>query len=461
MTTRLDRRGLLAGLAVTLTSLPAGRRALATAPDGVHILDAAPLPSTLVAGGEPAETWRFGGEAVEPVIRIRHGEEVRALLRNRTPKPLALHWHGVRAAPGPKGAAGLGGVPVPPGESTEYRFTPPDPGTYLIRPLVIGGSSEPAGRGLGGLLVVEEREPPAVDAEFALVIRDWLVQPSGALAPFGQPQEAATGGRLGNRITVAGAEAPKRIALPPGSRIRLRLANGCNARLMRIRFEGLKTFVAAVDGQPTDTFEPLRSTLPTAPGTRYDLLLDVPAEPGAVGRISALVGGGVVLVELVADGAAPVSRPVPAALPPNRLLPLQIALQNALRRDMALTGGATRSETGQVAYPADPARSWQVNGAPGSSAAAPLFSARRGQPVVLAIRNGTGFVQPVHVQGHVFRMLHPLDDGWEPYWFDTLQVAEGKTVRIAFEAGAPGRWMIASTVTERLDTGLWTWFEVT
>ena len=49
---------------------------------------------------------------------------------------------------------------------------------------------------------------------------------------------------------------------------------------MRLRFDGLKPYVAAVDGQPTDTFEPLRASLPFAPGTRYDLLVDCRTEAG-------------------------------------------------------------------------------------------------------------------------------------------------------------------------------------
>ena len=52
----------------------------------------------------------------------------------------------------------------------------------------------------------------------------------------------------------------------------------------RIRFDGLKVYVLAVDGQPTDTFEPLRATLPFPPGTRYDLMLDMPTEAGAERR---------------------------------------------------------------------------------------------------------------------------------------------------------------------------------
>ena len=80
---------------------------------------------------------------------------------------------------------------------------------------------------------------------------------------------------------------------------------------------------------------------------------------------------------------------------------------------------------------------------------------------MIGITNTTKFPQPLHLHGHVFRLLHALDDGWEPYWLDTLQIAEGKTAHIAFMAENPGRWLLGSTVLERLDTGLWGWFEVT
>ena len=33
----------------------------------------------------------------------------------------------------------------------------------------------------------------------------------------------------------------------------------------------------------------------------------------------------------------------------------------------------------------------------------------------------------MHLHGHAFRLLHALDDGWEPYFLDTVQVPENKT----------------------------------
>lgn len=452
----LTRRGAFAGLVATLVPLHRGR-----AEEPVRVLEAAPLAARVDPALEAkAELWVFDGDATPPVVRLRHGEELRLRLRNRLAKPLSLHWHGVRGPAAQDGVAGVSQPPVAPGGEFECRLTPPDPGTYLIRPLVPGGASELAGRGLSGLLIVEERAPPAVDAEFALLVRDWRLEPSGALAPFGRREDAAFGGRLGNRLAADGGLAPRKVTLPAGARVRLRLANGSNARIMRVRFDGMKAYVGAVDGQPTDTFEPLRSNLPFAPGTRYDIFFDVPSEAGATAAVTALIGPGLPIVEFTAGDRKAAERPEVVALPANAALPPEIKLQNALRPELTITGGAVIGADGQPVYPGDPARIWAVNGQPGAAGAPPLFTARRGQPVVVAVTNKTGFVQPVHLHGHVFRLLHPLDDGWEPYWLDTMQVPEGRTLHIAFMADNPGRWTFSSTVLERFDTGLWATFQV-
>jgi FtsP/CotA-like multicopper oxidase with cupredoxin domain len=363
---------------------------------------------------------------------------------------------------------GVGGVtqePIKPGDSFIYEFTPPDAGTFLIRPLVVGGSSEPSGRGIAGMLIVEEPFPPAVEQDLALLLQDWRLDEAGALQPFGQVAFAAAAGRLGSVVTLNGRPIPLNLEARPGSRLRLRLANACNARSLRIRFDGLKAYVAAVDGQPTDTFEPLKATLPLAPGTRYDLLLDLPAQAGSAGAITALIGQGLPLATLTASG-----EPVPQAgraaigsIPENKRLPSEIRLQNALRRDLVLTGGVRSDKTKpgtETPYSGDPAKVWQVNGASGAAGAPPLFSVKRGGVVVLAIRNDTGFIQSLHLHGHVFRLLHQLFDGWEPYWLDTVQIPEGRSAQIAFVADNPGRWLLGATVLERFDTGLWTSFEV-
>jgi FtsP/CotA-like multicopper oxidase with cupredoxin domain len=93
-------------------------------------------------------------------------------------------------------------------------------------------------------------------------------------------------------------------------------------------------------------------------------------------------------------------------------------------------------------------------------APAPLFSVKRGTPVTLGFVNHAAFVQQMHVHGHAMRLLHDLDDGWEPYWRDAVFVSEGKTKHVAFVADNPGKWVIECLMAGRQKAGMATWFEV-
>ncbi len=446
----ITRRAAAAGLATTMIGL-SGRASAQPQPTPQEL--AAGLGKRLTAGPAPqrlrpdasrdAEIWAFNGSLSE-TTRLKLGQELAFVLKNETSLPLSLHFHGVRGPNAMDGVGGLTQEPVAPGKEQEYRLAPPDSGTFLIRPCVIGGSAESTERGLTRMLIVEEANPPQVDQDIALLVDDWALADDGSLALA----EPAPAGRLGSFLTLNGKPTSQRIVALPGGRIRLRLANACNARTMRLRFDGLKAHVIAVDGQPSNTFEPLKATLPFAPGNRYDLLIDLPPEPSPAGMVMAMIGNGFPLVEIVADGDRREALPEIAPLPPNPKLPETIKLQNAIRKDVALKGDP------QTNAP------WTMSGAGGNSST-PLLKVKRGTPVVLTLKNETGFLQPIHLHGHSFRLLHALDDGWEPYWLDTVQVPENKTIRIAFVADNPGKWLLASTVMERFDAGLWTWIEIT
>lgn len=476
-----DRRTVVAGLgallaapalpAASLAQAPPSKAAAAALPANglaTALLEAKPSLVSFQAGQE-TQLWTFGGRAPGPEIRAKRGESFRARLVNGIARPVSLHWHGVRGVNEADGVAGLTGEATAPGATSDIRFSPPDAGTFIYRPLVPGSAGELQERGLAGVFVVAEDDPPAVDLDRIVAVDDWRLEPDGRHAPFGEAAERAGAGRLGTVLTVNGMLVPLKIAAPPGARVRLRLASLCNARLMRIRFDDIKAYVISVDSQPTDTFEPLRSTLPFAPGSRYDVIFDVPAEPGMTGAVTALLGNGMPLVQVTAEGEPamtkrPVLPPV-GPLAPNRLLPEAIALQRAQRGDVVIEGGLRPAGGANAAWTGDPQRIWTVNGVSGPVAGdrfgKPILSVKRGTPVVLAMTNRTAFPQAIHIHGHSFRLLHAFDDGWEPYWLDTMILLENQTQRITFVADNRGRWLIGSTVLERLDTGLSCWFEVT
>ncbi|MGB6759704.1 MAG: multicopper oxidase domain-containing protein [Xanthobacteraceae bacterium] len=77
---------------------------------------------------------------------------------------------------------------------------------------------------------------------------------------------------------------------------------------------------------------------------------------------------------------------------------------------------------------------------------APLFAVKRGRTITLGLSNPGAENGFIHLHGHSFRLLDALDDGWKPFWLDTMPVAPGGKARIAFVADDPGKWLIEGWV---------------
>lgn len=446
---------------VRAVELPAAR------PDGFLQLEAHAGPA-LRLQPEPAAataTWSFGGSVPGPLIRVTQGAEVKVRLVNHLDRPTSLHWHGVRIANGMDGVAGLTQPPVPPGGTFDYRFTPPDSGTFWYHPEVAPDGPEQLARGLSGVLIVDEPEPPPVDRDLLAVVGDWRLDAAGQVAgDFADPHDAARVGRIGALVTVNAKPVPDSVTAAPRSRLRLRLVNACNARLLSVRVEGVRPLIIAIDGQPCDPFEPVRQTFPMAPGARYDLMIDLPETAGTAKLVMRGFGDyGIAdrdLLVFKAEGEARTARPAFKGLPLNPRLPAEIRLQNAKRVDLVVAGGARRTDPSPAADKAG--KGWTINGvASNGRGPKPLFTVRRGTPVVLGFTNRSDFPEAVRLHGHVMRLLHDLDDGWEPYWRDNIIVEPGRTHHAAFLADNPGKWLLRSAIAEHAAAGASTWFEVT
>jgi FtsP/CotA-like multicopper oxidase with cupredoxin domain len=137
--------------------------------------------------------------------------------------------------------------------------------------------------------------------------------------------------------------------------------------------------------------------------------------------------------------AASLTPPLPL---PSNGLPTQLELKSAQRFELALAGN-------EWAAPAV-----------FSTSAAPAFKVRKGRVVVLALTNRAPIATVFHLHGHHFRLLDRLDDGWKPYWLDTLAIEPGQTQRIAFAAETAGRWLIESTATDWAAPRLVRWYIV-
>lgn len=460
----LTRRALLGSLAVTLSAASAARPAGADdafaleARDGAaQILDA-PHPPTRILG--------FGGQTPGPILRVARGAPMRIRLSNGLNEPTALHWRGMRIPNAIDGAAGLVQPPLAPGDTRELIFVPPDAGTYFYQPLIQPFSGRQLSQGLFGAVIVDENPKIHADHDLVLTISDWRLDRNAQIIPdFNDPADAIRQGRLGAEVGINGVAGPLRQKFAPNARLRLRLINAAPARIMELGLPGGELRIIALDGQFCEPFEPVDRKLPLGPGARCELLVDLPPSQGDAFAIF-LRGEAELpdqmLFAVATEGAAAPKPPPPAPPPPNPLLPAEIRLDRAEKRELTLTGGwSPQSPKGLRPSPEQLKKTWAINGVSSDGLSGPpLFSVKRGAPVTLGFANRSFFAQVMHVQGHVMRLLHDLDDGWEPYWRDSVIVPPRRTKHVAFVADNPGRWLIASAIQDHFSNGMAAWFEV-
>jgi len=431
------RRRLVAGIAATLIMLPArtrGQARSAADDNGFRLLRAGLVP----VGSHAASLSGYDGASPGPVLRVKRGEEIRLRLINELSSDTSLHWHGVRVPNAMDGVPHLTQPPVPPRASFDYRFVAPDAGTFWYH----APASEPAG--LHGALVVEEIVPVQVDRDVLLVLADPPRPPGSSEPAAGSNRDLADEGRTPSVNGTPSLDVPVRA----NERLRLRLINASHIRPLSLRLDRHRATVMAIDGQPAEPFAARDNRVGLGPGNRLDLFVDMVLAPGAtasafVARESAEMP----LVRFIYDADPPLRTaplPEPKPLPANGL-PARIDLRSALRLDLPIDKTA---------------RQWTEAGAAASGRyGPPLFSTKRGRPVVIACVNRTDDAAALHLHGHHARLLDNLDDGWKPYWLDTIMAAARQTTRIAFVAENPGKWLINGRVLGR-DSGMAAWFEV-
>ena len=255
--------------------------------------------------------------------------------------------------------------------------------------------------------------------------------------------------RLGGRDTVpiysVNGQLIPEIAVRFRERLRLRFINGCQRRVIALKFERYDVRVMALDSQPSEPFMARNGALVRAPDGRADVLIDATAPPGSTSDILLHDGKEARPVARLVTSTAPPVRPEllpPASALPSNGLPAQLDLRSALRVDLAL-GGAEWAKPSSF-----------------NMSAAPPFRTKTGRVVVLALSNRAETATVFHLHGHHFRLLDRLDDGWKPYWLDTLAIEPGQTQRIAFAAEYGGRWLLEATATDWAAPRLLRWYSV-
>jgi FtsP/CotA-like multicopper oxidase with cupredoxin domain len=432
---RLDRRELMAGFGAAFLgpALPA----IAAAPGRAALtLRAKAGTIALRPGGPDAAIWSFQVPTAEAGFRFRQGDELEVSLVNELPVPTVINWENID---GVSSAEPLAARPPLAAGTRETHVIPlRHAGTVMYDLRLLGdGLARPSP---AGALVVEERTPITVDRDDVFLIEVWRLQSDGtAIAPGSDPKATAPIYTINGLTSL---DIPTR----RNDRLRVRFINGCQRSVIAVKIEGHEVRVMAMDGQPCEPFPARGGALVLAPGGRADALIDATTQPGSTAAI--LLHDGTEarpIARLVGSGDPPIrNAPLPTApaLPSNGL-PAQLDLKNALRIDLPL-GGAQPDWVRPANF----------------AGSAPAFRVRTGRTVVLALANHAQTASVLHLHGHHFRLLDRLDDGWKPFWLDTLAVEPGQTQRIAFAAEFAGRWLLETMATDWSAPRLVRWYSV-
>lgn len=449
---------------------------------GEYKLDIRPGEAELLdAGGPKTPVWGYDGIVPGPVLRGKRGKRMSIAVTNRLAQSTSVHWHGLRIENAMDGVAGLTQEPIEPGQTFNYSFVPPDAGTHWYHSHNRGW--EQVARGLYGPLIIDEDDAVDVDRDLIIMADDWRLKSDGMLheESLGNIGERAHGGRLGNVLTL-NAKPYERLMVKSGERVRLRIINSANARIMRFRLAGVEPWMVALDGQAIEPLKLGESALRLAPAQRADLIFDVTAAAGAELAISEVSGdeplvAGYLLVEEGEDTPKRSTDSVPEL--PKHNVPMP-DYSKARTVELAMAGGAM-SFVGSAVYKGktldgrtlarEHGQVWVMNGTAGT-ALEPLFSAAQGETIVIRMKNDTRWPHGMHVHGHHFieKSRNPVAGfdfsiekavaaGVAPFR-DTVLMQPGEEVDIAFVADNPGSWLLHCHMMEHMAGGMVTWFEV-
>ncbi|KQW32249.1 copper oxidase [Rhizobium sp. Root274] len=467
---QLSRRTLLKSAAVAgaygagVAVLPRLSQAFA-APSQLDI-EARMIDATLDGQAATHKVMSYGltgapsADPSPPVLRMQRGKPFAATLTNTLDEPTTIHWHGLRIPNAQDGVPFVTQPYVYPGDRFDYAFTPPDAGTFWYHPHC--NTLTQMGRGLTGMLVVEDDSDPVFDGEVTLNLRDFrLGSDSQFIAQF-KPRDAAKTGTFGT-VRTANWQPQPVYDVPAGGLVRLRILASDVTRIYNLKLEGAEAMIIAVDGHPV----PARFVLDmavVAPGQRLDLALRVPDSEGALVSLEDIRPSTPKVVTQFRAVGASLKRHLGDLGPLAENAGVEVDLKNATQVPLLLSATAENaakdSICGTLGY-----SFWAINKVPypGDTAdpTAPIAELKLGQSYILNVENVTPHAHPIHLHGMNFKAVDSNKQVVQQQVSDTYLVLPDEKVQLALVADNPGDWVFHCHIIEHQKTGMTGYFRVT
>lgn len=395
-------------------------------------------------------TYGYNGDYLGPVIRLKTGEKVNIIVKNKLPEATTVHWHGLIV---PGSADGGPHAAIQPGKTWKAKFTvSQQAATLWYHPHPMGKTGEQVYKGLAGLIYVDDKHAESLDIpkdygknDFPLVLQDRRFNKNGQLV-YKLNMTDEMYGFQGTTELVNGAVKPQLTVRR--SLVRFRILNGANGRTYNLHLSGNRTFVQiASDGGFLKTPVQMKK-LTLSPGERAEILVDFSKMKN--GSTLRLQNGKETLMYFKVKGKADQTYKVPQKLAVIEKMPVQEAVKtrkfvmSGMGPNVSINGRQMNMDRIDETVKLHSVEIWEI----------------QNQSTSMGTKK---MVHPFHVHGVQFQILSTngkTPPANEQGWKDTVLVHPGDTVKVIMRFPFKGIYMYHCHILEHEDLGMMGQYEV-
>lgn len=391
-------------------------------------------------------TVAYNGQIPGPLLRMRQGQEQTIEVRNLTPDPEVVHWHGLFLPSNIDGAMEEGTPMIAPGATARYTFAPDPSGFRWYHTHTFAGKNLNKAQYTGqhGFLIIEPKENPGnYDREIFLGLHDWnghmMGSDDGSMSPV-YDVSTINGKMLGSG---------EPIHVRQGEKVLIHILNSSPTDVHWIALAGHTFYVIALDGNTVPNPQRV-SMLRLAPAERVSAVVEMNAAGvwilGEVRKHIQTAGMGIVIEYAGAIGKPVWNQPSDLiwnynqfASPGEPAAIKEEVIRMQLNMDSKFQGHGSEEL-------------WRINGKSYPNTDEPVLQANRRYRLLL--NNLSMDDHPLHMHRHIFE-IRKIGGSSEIYNLkkDVVLAPAKSITEIEFVAEHPGKTLFHCHQQDHMDRG--------
>lgn len=394
------------------------------------------------------------------------------IVKNELTESTSIHWHGLILPNNQDGVAGVTQNPIAPGQEYHYKFQLKQSGTYWMHshfglqiqdlmeaPFIITDSHDSYKADKNVVVMFQDftfKNPE-------LVLKELKAKPSSENMQQSNMAMTMNSSRDINDVNYDAfltnyhtLKHPQIVSIKPNTTVRLRFIDGAAGSNFWINLGSLNGTAIAVDGE---NIKPLQGKMfQIAMGQRIDILVKIPKSGGAFPILGQVEGTNSQTGLILTTDSAHVSEVNESSV--HNVTALNYQQEYVLHsihplKPKSIDKIVTLDLSGNMQK-----YIWMINGQVWPNITP--IKLKQGERVEIVFDNKSGMAHPMHLHGHVFEPVmidqHKIIDG---ALRDTILVLPHSQVKVIFDAGHMGKWLLHCHMEYHAASGMMTVVTIT